>query len=104
MNKYMQKVSGDIAELSGNAQALIAATADISGEKVEEARRRLSSALERVQELCRLGCNKGVEGAQVIDQELHLHSLRYLAIVAGIGVVLGCAIASRCACNRPSCK
>ena len=36
MNKYMQKLSGDIAELSEDAQALISATADISGEKVAE--------------------------------------------------------------------
>ena len=104
MNKYIQKVSGDIDELSGNAQALIAATADISGEKIEEARQRLSSALERVQELYRIGCNKSVEGSQALDEELQRHSFRYIAIVAGIGVVLGCAIANRCACNRPSCK
>ena len=104
MNKYMKKVSADITELSEDAKALIAATADISGEKIEEARLRLSSALERVQELYRIGCTKGVEGSQAIDQELQRHSFRYIAIVAGIGVVLGCAIASRCACNRPSCK
>ena len=104
MNKYMQKASGDIAELSGTAQDLIAATADISGEKVEEARRRLSSALERVHELCRIGCNKGVEGGHAIDQELHAHSFRYITIFAGIGAVLGYAIASRCACSRQSCK
>lgn len=104
MNKYMQKIGGDIAELSENAQALMAATADISGEKVEEARKRLSSALEHVQELCRVGCNKGVEGGHAINQELHQHSLRYLAVVVGIGALLGYAIARRCACNRRSCQ
>ena len=104
MNKYMQKMSGDVAELSENAQALMAATADISEEKVEEARKRLSSALEHIQELCRIGCRKGGEGGHAIDQELHHHSLRYLGVVAGIGALMGCAIARRCACKRHSCR
>jgi len=104
MNTYIQKVSDDIAALSENAQALIAATADISGEKVAEARLRLSSALERVRELCRIGCDKGVEGGHAINQEVRLHSFRYGAIVVGLGIVLGYTIASRCACNHQSCK
>ena len=46
MNKETQATSNDIGTLAEDARALMAATADVAGEKVGEARKRLAAALE----------------------------------------------------------
>jgi len=46
MNKQMNSISNDVDTLAEDARALMAATADIAGEKVVEARKRLTAALE----------------------------------------------------------
>ena len=47
MNKHTQATSNDIGALAEDARALMSATADVAGEKVGEARKRLADALER---------------------------------------------------------
>jgi hypothetical protein len=47
MNKETQAISNDMRQLAEDAQALMSATADVAGEKVGEARKRLAAALER---------------------------------------------------------
>ena len=47
MNKPTQAISNDMGQLAEEARALIAATADVAGDKVVEARKRLAAALER---------------------------------------------------------
>ena len=47
MNKQTQATSNDMGTLAEDARALMAATADVAGEKVGEARKRLAAALER---------------------------------------------------------
>jgi ElaB/YqjD/DUF883 family membrane-anchored ribosome-binding protein len=46
MNKEMQAISNEVGTLAEDARALMAATADVAGEKVAEARKRLGAALE----------------------------------------------------------
>ena len=45
MNKQTQAISNDMGALAEDARALMAATADVAGEKVGEARKRLAAAL-----------------------------------------------------------
>ena len=45
MNQQTQPGSNDTDTLAEDARALMAATADVAGEKVAEARRRLTAAL-----------------------------------------------------------
>ena len=47
MNKETEAISNDMGRLAEDAQALMAATVDVAGEKVTEARKRLAAALER---------------------------------------------------------
>ena len=49
MNKQTQATSNDMGTLAEDARALMAATADVAGEKVSEARKRLAAALEQRQ-------------------------------------------------------
>jgi len=46
MNRQTQAIGNDMGQLAEDARALIAATADVAGEKVGEARQRLAAALE----------------------------------------------------------
>ena len=51
--------------------ALMTATADVAGEKVGEARKRLAAALERAKEIAGTVCAKAVAGAKATDAPVH---------------------------------
>ena len=44
MNKPTQAIRADVGQLAEDARALMTATAEVAGEKVEEARKRLAAA------------------------------------------------------------
>ena len=46
MDKHKQTGENDLSTLAEDARALMAATADVAGDKVAEARRRLAAALD----------------------------------------------------------
>ncbi len=99
MNKHTQAVSSDMSTLAEDARALIAATADVAGEKVGEARKRLAATLENGKEIyCRVR-DKAVEGAKVADQAVHEHPYESIGIALGVGALIGCLVARRCSRN-----
>jgi ElaB/YqjD/DUF883 family membrane-anchored ribosome-binding protein len=100
MNKETQASSHDIAQLAEDARALMAATADVAGEKVGEARKRLASALERAKEIAGNVRDKAVAGAKVADQTVRENPYQAIAIGVGVGALIGFLVARRCACNR----
>src|ERR1044071_2384105 len=77
-----QNTTHDLEGLADDAQALLAATADVAGEKVSEARDRLASALEktwgRVQE-------KAAQGAKATDECIREHPYQAIGIAFGVG-------------------
>ena len=91
----IQDISNDMGQLAEDAQALMAATADVAGEKVGEARKRLAAALERGREICGRVREKAVEGAKVADEAVHEHPYQAIAIGVGVGAVLGYLLARR---------
>jgi ElaB/YqjD/DUF883 family membrane-anchored ribosome-binding protein len=100
MNKHTQAVSHDIGSLAEDARALMAATADVAGEKVGEARNRLSAALERAKEIAGNVRDKAVIGAKVTDQTIRENPYQSIAIGVGVGALIGFLVARRCACKR----
>lgn len=100
MNKQTQAISNDVEQLAEEARALMAATADVAGEKIVEARKRLASALERGKEMYGQARAKAVEGVKATDEAVHEHPYQAIAIGVGVGAVIGYLVASRCACNR----
>ena len=100
MNKHTQTASHDIGSLAEDARALMAATADVAGEKVGEARNRLSAALERAKEIAGNVRDKAVAGAKVTDQTIRENPYQSIAIGVGVGALIGFLVARRCACNR----
>ena len=99
MNKETQAISNDMRQLAEDAQALMSATADVAGEKVGEARKRLAAALERSKEIYGRVREKAVEGAKVADQAVHDHPYQAIGIAFGVGALVGYLVARRCSRN-----
>ena len=86
--------------LAEDARALMAATADVAGEKVAEARKRLAAALERGREIAGNVRDKAVEGAKAADEAVREHPYQAIAIGVGVGAILGYIMARRCSRSR----
>jgi ElaB/YqjD/DUF883 family membrane-anchored ribosome-binding protein len=99
MNKHTPATSNDMSSLAEDARALMAATADVAGEKVGEARNRLAAALERGKEIYGRVRDKAVEGAKATDEAVHEHPYQAIAIGVGVGAILGYVFARRCSRN-----
>ena len=99
MNKHTQEHGNDIGTLAEDARALMAATADVAGEKVSEARKRLAAALERGREIAGNVRDKAVEGAKVVDQKVRDNPYQAIAIGVGVGILIGYFAARRCSRN-----
>jgi len=95
MNKQTQASDNDMGTLAEDARALMAATAEVPGEKVAQARNRLSAALERGKEIAARVRDKAVEGAKVADQAVHEHPYKAIAIAVGVGALVGYLLARR---------
>lgn len=96
MNKETQAVANDLGTLAQDAHALMTATADVAGEKVGEARKRLAAALERAKEMAATVREKAVAGAKATDQAVHEHPYQAIAIGVGVGALIGYLAARRC--------
>jgi len=95
MSTETQAVTNDLGQLAQDAQALMAATADVAGEKVGQARKRLSAALERAKEIGGCVRDKAVAGAKATDVAVHEHPYQAIAIGVGVGAILGYLLARR---------
>jgi ElaB/YqjD/DUF883 family membrane-anchored ribosome-binding protein len=93
MNKQTQGESNDMGTLAEDARALMAATADVAGEKVGEARKRLSAALERAKETADRIREKAVEGAKAADQTVRDNPYQAIGIAFALGALLGVLVA-----------
>jgi ElaB/YqjD/DUF883 family membrane-anchored ribosome-binding protein len=99
MNKHQHSVTHDTDTLAEEAHALMVATADVAGEKVAEARKRLAAALENVKEIAGRIRNKTVECAKAADEAVHEHPYKAIAIGVGVGALIGLLAARRCSRN-----
>ncbi len=96
MNKQTQATSSDMGTLAEDARNLMAATADVAGEKVGDARKRLAAALERGKEIYGQVREKAVEGAKAADEAVHEHPYQAIGIAFGVGALIGYLAARRC--------
>jgi ElaB/YqjD/DUF883 family membrane-anchored ribosome-binding protein len=85
--------------LAEDARDLMTATADVAGEKVSAARKRLAAALERAKEIAGDVRDKAIAGAKATDKAVHEHPYQAIAIGVGVGAILGYLIARRCSRN-----
>jgi ElaB/YqjD/DUF883 family membrane-anchored ribosome-binding protein len=99
MNKQMNSLTNDVDTLAEDARALMAATADVAGEKVAEARKRLTAALERGKVIYSRVREQAVESAQAADEAVHEHPYQAIALGVGLGALIGFLITRRCSSN-----
>ena len=99
MSKETQAIKEDIGQLAIDARALMAATADVAGEKVVEARKRLAIALDSAREIAGNVRDKAIAGAKIADQKVHENPYQAIAVGVGVGAVIGYLIARRCSRN-----
>ena len=96
MKEQTQNTRNDTGTLAEDARALMAATADVSEEKVTEARKRLAAALERGKEIFGSARDKAVEGAKAADVAVREHPYQAIGIAFGVGALLGYLVSHRC--------
>ena len=99
MNKHTQAHNNEMNTLAEDARALMAATADVAGEKVGEARKRLAAALESAKHIAANVRDKAVAGAKATDQAVHEHLYQAIGIAVGVGALIGYFVARRCSRN-----
>jgi ElaB/YqjD/DUF883 family membrane-anchored ribosome-binding protein len=98
MNKS-QTTENDLGTLAEDARALMAATADVAGDKVGEARKRLAAALESGKQIYGRVREKAVEGAKAADKSVHENPYQAIAIALGVGVLIGYLASRKCSRN-----
>ena len=96
MNKETQTTQNDTGTLAEDARALMSATADVAGEKVSEARKRLAAALERSKEIYGRAKEKAVEGAKATHEAVQEHPYQAMAVAFGVGAIVGYLLSRRC--------
>jgi ElaB/YqjD/DUF883 family membrane-anchored ribosome-binding protein len=100
MDTKAQPSGADIDTLAQDAQALLDATTEVAGERVAEARRRLSAALQRGREACNRVREMAVEGAKKADRAVHQHPYQAIAVALGLGALVGYLLGRRGSRNR----
>jgi ElaB/YqjD/DUF883 family membrane-anchored ribosome-binding protein len=91
-NTHIQASTSDLAE---DAQALLAATANVAEEKVIEARKRLFAALERGKQAWNEVQDRAVAQARAADEIVRDHPYQSIGIAFGIGALLGLLMSRR---------
>jgi ElaB/YqjD/DUF883 family membrane-anchored ribosome-binding protein len=99
MDKERQAISNDLAALAEDAEALMAATADVAGDKIGEARKRLAAALESSKEMYGRVREKTAEGVRVADQTVREHPYQAIGIALGVGALVGFLVGRQCSRN-----
>ena len=97
MNQETSNATNDLGTLAEDARALMAATADVAGEKVSEARKRLTASLESGARVLEQMKEKAVKGARATDEAVRTHPYQAIAIAFGLGAIIGYLAVRRCA-------
>jgi ElaB/YqjD/DUF883 family membrane-anchored ribosome-binding protein len=88
----MEKLGTDLKELTRDAEAMLEATAAQTGEKMNQLRGRLSTALDSARATYHRVEEKTVAGAKVADKTIREHPYESIGIAAGAAFGLGLLI------------
>ena len=95
MRKSTQAIHHDLGTLAEDARVLLAATADVTGGEVAEARQRLAATLDQGRSVFGRVKAKAAAGAKGTDRALHQHPYHALALAFGVGALLEYLVARR---------
>ena len=93
------KLKDDLAAVMRDAEALMKASADAGGDKVNEARTRIRESLEsakrRLLEAERSAVRHGEEAVTATEDHIKRNPWQSVGIAAGVGLVIGVLLARR---------
>lgn len=95
MKRHKADMTAELENLADDAQALLTATANVAEEKVVEARRRLTTALEKGQEALKVVQDKAVEGVKATDSAIRSHPYQAIGVALGVGALIGFLVSRR---------
>ena len=95
MDKQKRADENDLGTLAEDARALMTATADVAGDKVVEARKRLAAALDSGKQIFGRVREKTVGSAKAADQVVRENPYQTLVIAVGVAVVIGYLLGRR---------
>jgi len=93
--KHHTQTQPETEHLIDDAKALLSATSDAAGEKVKEARERLTAAIDKAREAWGVVQEKTVAGAKVTDKAIRENPYKSMGIALGVGALIGYLLARR---------
>jgi ElaB/YqjD/DUF883 family membrane-anchored ribosome-binding protein len=90
-----ERLVADLKALARDTEELLRATASQTGERVEEIRRRLGSALESAKATCGRLQERTVEYAHATDRTIRDHPYEAIGAAFGVGLFVGILLARR---------
>ncbi|MBI3867832.1 MAG: DUF883 domain-containing protein [Verrucomicrobia bacterium] len=95
MDKHQNPVSDELHALTADAQALLSATANVAEDKVVEARKRLSSAIEKGKEAWSRVQETASDGVKATDDMIRKHPYEAIGLAFGLGALVGYVLTRR---------
>lgn len=95
MHREIHAINHDLSRLSHDARGLLAATADVAGGKVADARKRLTNALEHGRESYGRVRDLAVDRTRAVSLVVRRNPYQTLGIGVGIAALLGYFIVRR---------
>jgi ElaB/YqjD/DUF883 family membrane-anchored ribosome-binding protein len=95
MSKHTHSTHNDMRTLAEDARALMTVTADVAGEKVADARKRVADAPESAKEIAACFRDQAVDYAKATDEVVHEHPYKAIGIALGVGALLGYLVSCR---------
>jgi ElaB/YqjD/DUF883 family membrane-anchored ribosome-binding protein len=89
------KLVTDFKVVVHDAEALLKATAGELGEKVREARTRLSASLDNCKGSLHKAEEKAIAGAKAADKVIREHPYQSLGLAFGVGLLIGVLVGRR---------
>jgi ElaB/YqjD/DUF883 family membrane-anchored ribosome-binding protein len=89
MSKHRRATAKDVSTIAEHAQDLLTVTADVAGDKVADARKRLSEALEQGKEIYEDVRDEAVTRARAADKFIRANPYTALGLGVCAGVLIG---------------
>ena len=96
MEKHEHTDENNLKTLAQDARALLAATADVAGDKVTDARKRLTAALDNSKALLGKVRDGVADQAKAADEVIRDNPYQAIFISLGVGVLVGYLAARSC--------
>jgi len=90
-----ERLSTELENAVGDAEEFMKSTSGHSGEKANEIRRRLASAVESAKAATRKLQEKAKEAAKATDHSIREHPYESIGLAFGVGLLIGVLVGRR---------